>query len=283
MTTDRLFPMLLGSSASFERYADAVSSIPMLSADEEHHLATQLHEQECVQSAQKLILSHLRFVVHIARGYMGYGLPLPDLVQEGNVGLMKAVKRFNPFAGARLATFAVHWIKAEIHDFVLKNWGIVKIATTKAQRKLFFNLRRAKRERNWLSPAEISHVAEQLNVPEYEVVEMESRLSSHDISFDAPNSEDDEKVYAPEHILTCESSDLERKFMLNKDGADEVERVRHALASLSERNREIVQARVMRENKATLQELAEQYGVSLERIRQLEKQALGQLKAALTA
>ncbi len=265
-------------------YMQGVSTIPILTADEEKRLAERLHREGDVDSARQLVLSHLRFVVHIARSYSGYGLPLADLVQEGNIGLMKAVKRFDPEKGVRLVSFAVHWIKAEIHEYVLRNWRIVKVATTKAQRKLFFNLRSAKKELAWLSNDEVKAVAVDLGVDEREVREMEARLSARDTAFDAPLDEDDDSTYqAPAQFL--EATDADPALQLEQSNWDEdaSARLESALALLDKRSRDILQQRWLNDGKATLSDLATQYRVSIERIRQIEHNAMNKVRNNLLA
>ncbi|MCB1824497.1 MAG: RNA polymerase sigma factor RpoH [Candidatus Competibacteraceae bacterium] len=269
---------------SLESYIQAVSQVPMLSADEEQNLAQRLQLRNDLEAAQRLIVAHLRFVVHIARGYLGYGLPLGDLIQEGNIGLMKAVKRFDPAHGVRLVSFAVHWIRAEIHEFILRNWRIVKVATTKAQRKLFFKLRGSKKRLGWLNNEEVNTVARELGVSPDNVLEMESRLSGHDVSFDpAPEADGNDEIdsYAPSAYLRDEQADpsetLERE-----DWEDQtVSRLGSALERLDPRSRDIVQRRWLNDDKPTLHELAAEYQVSAERIRQLETNAMKKLRAAL--
>ena len=265
---------------SIEGYIHAVNSIPVLSAEEERILARRFQEDDDLEAARQLVLSHLRFVVHIARSYNGYGLPHADLIQEGNVGLMKAVKRFNPDVGVRLVSFAVHWIKAEIHEFVLRNWRIVKVATTKAQRKLFFNLRGAKQRLGWFTNDEIDAVAKDLGVSTEEVRRMEGRLNARDAAFDAP-IDDDENAFAPAQYLEDTQSDpahlLEQDNWQNHHEA----KLSRALAALDERSQDILQLRWLNEEKSTLQELADKYSVSAERIRQLEKNAIKKLKSAI--
>ena len=260
-------------------YIQAVGSIPVLSVERERELAEELHYRGNLEAARELVMSHLRFVVHIAKSYSGYGLPQADLIQEGNVGLMKAVKRFDPSKGVRLVSFAVHWIKAEIHEYVLRNWRIVKVATTKAQRKLFFNLRSAKKQLAWLSNDEAHAVASDLGVDVTEVRRMEGRLSSVDVGFDASDSDDDSSFVAPVHYLEDNSQDPAR--LLEADNWEESNHQSLALAldELDERSRDILQSRWLAESKATLHELADRYGVSAERIRQLEKAAMKKLKA----
>ncbi|QQS54348.1 MAG: RNA polymerase sigma factor RpoH [Candidatus Competibacteraceae bacterium] len=287
MTTTALVPRMQNLPVpvdSLESYIQAVSQVPMLSAEEEQELTQRLRLRNDLEAAQHLIVAHLRFVVHIARGYLGYGLPLGDLIQEGNIGLMKAVRRFDPAHGVRLVSFAVHWIRAEIHEFVLRNWRIVKIATTKAQRKLFFKLRGSKKRLGWLNNEEVNTVARELGVSPDNVLEMESRLSGHDVSFDpAPEADgnDETDSYAPSAYLRDEQADpsetLERE-----DWEDQtVSRLGAALERLDPRSRDIVQRRWLNDNKPTLHELAAEYQVSAERIRQLETNAMKKLRAAL--
>jgi RNA polymerase sigma-32 factor len=256
----------------------------VLSADQERALAVALREEGDLEAARTLVISHLRFVVHVARGYKGYGLPLGDLIQEGNIGLMKAVKRFDPEVGVRLISFAVHWIRAEIHEFILRNWRIVKVATTKAQRKLFFNLRKAKRRLAWFSQAEIEAVAEDLGVPPAQVVEMESRLSGHDISFDptAADDDSDNAPLAPATYLQSSDSDPAADVEAADSEARNHARLEQALASLDARSQDIVQRRWLDEEKTTLQQLADEYGVSAERIRQLEGNAIRKLQGMMS-
>lgn len=271
---------LVGPIGSLDAYLDAIGRIPILSREQETTLATRFRTDNDVEAARQLVLSHLRFVVHIARGYVGYGLPMSDLVQEGNVGLMKAVKRFDPSVGVRLVSFAVHWIRAEIHEFVLRNWRLVKVATTKAQRKLFFNLRKYKRNLGWLSAEETRAVARDLGVSEQDVTEMERRLSSRDVSYDpAPEAEDDGNTnYSPAAYLPAADADP-AVAVENAEWDDDVsDRVAFAMTQLDDRSRAILQARWMNEPKATLHDLADQFGVSAERIRQIEANAIKKLK-----
>jgi len=263
-------------------YMQTVNSIPLLSAEEEKDLGYRLQENGDLEAARLLVLSHLRFVVHIAKSYKGYGLAQSDLIQEGNVGLMKAVKRFDPTLGVRLVSFAVHWIKAEIHEFVLKNWRIVKVATTKAQRKLFFNLRGAKKSLTWLNGKEVDAIAEDLNVKPEVVREMENRLSSHDAAFDGYLDEDDDNPgYAPVNYLEDQRYNPAAMIEADNSEADASTRLQAALGDLDERSRDILQQRWLNEKKATLHDLADIYGVSAERIRQLEKNAMNKVKTAL--
>lgn len=267
------------SQDSLDSYLQQVNSYPMLSADEERKLARCLHYDGDLDSAKNLILSHLRFVVHIARGYTGYGLPVSDLVQEGNIGLMKAVKRFNPEIGVRLVSFAVHWIKAEIHEYVLRNWRIVKVATTKAQRKLFFNLRKSKKRLGWFNTEEVNMVADQLGVDAAEVREMESRLAAQDMGFDVSADDDDRDVQtAPVFYLDDKSSDLASNIESENWEKHANHRLAKAMSGLDERSQYIIRSRWLDDNKLTLQELADHYQVSAERIRQLEKNAMRKLK-----
>ncbi|OOE39981.1 RNA polymerase factor sigma-32 [Salinivibrio kushneri] len=269
---------------NIDGYLQAVNSHPMLSAEEEHSLAERLHYHGDLEAAKSLILSHLRFVVHIARGYTGYGLPMADLVQEGNIGLMKAVKRFNPEVGVRLVSFAVHWIKAEIHEYVLRNWRIVKVATTKAQRKLFFNLRKNKKRLGWFNNDEVNMVAEQLGVEASEVREMEARLAAQDATFEAPANADDEREsgpMAPVYYLEDKTSDIAASLEAENWESHANRRLASALSALDERSQHIVRSRWLDDDKATLQDLADHYQVSAERIRQLEKNAMKKLKQAM--
>lgn len=283
MGKELAIPMTL-PTGSMEAYVSAAFQLPMLTAEEEHDLAVRLRDRHDLQAARALVMSHLRFVVRIARGYNGYGLPQSDLVQEGTVGLMKAVRRFDPDMGVRLVSFAVHWIKAEIHEYILRNWRIVKVATTKAQRKLFFNLRSSKKRLGWFSQAEVEQVAEDLGVKPETVLEMESRLSNYDLSFDGSDSDDDEgPVMAPAAYLP----DLRHEPSAMLERADSAESERDglyaALESLDERSRDILQRRWLNEGKETLHELADEYGVSAERIRQIEAAAMKKLRKALAA
>jgi len=273
------------SSGSLDKYIQNAQIIPMLTDEEEREYGRRLAENGDLEAAQKLIMSHLRFVIRIARGYQGYGLPLADLIQEGNVGLMKAVKRFSPDHNVRLVSFAVHWIKAEIHEYVLKNWRIVKIATTKAQRKLFFNLRSSKKRLGWFSQEEVEGVANDLGVKPETVLEMESRLSNYDMAFDAATDDDDDSaMIAPSTYLASPVNDPAQQL----EKVDWQEQRSHALTeslqTLDERSRDILLSRWMdEENKATLHDLADKYGVSAERIRQLEKNAMKKIRASLEA
>ena len=272
-------------TGNLDQYIQAAFSVPVLSAEEEHELAVRLHRDNDLDAAKQLVMSHLRFVVRIARGYSGYGLALGDLVQEGNIGLMKAVKRFDPVVGVRLVSFAVHWVRAEMHEFILRNWRIVKVATTKAQRKLFFNLRSSKKRLGWLNHDEVNAVAEDLGVKPETVLEMESRLSGQDVCFDPLSADDDEDgaYYAPAAYLTDEGNDPARTVEQHDWQSQNSNNLLAALAELDERSRAIMQARWLNEDKATLHELADRFGVSAERIRQLEKNAIGKLKKTMVA
>ncbi len=282
MTSTALVPAPL-SAGNIDAYISSAYQVPMLSSDEERHLAIRLRDHNDLEAARKLVMSHVRFVIRIARGYTGYGLPLADLIQEGSVGLMKAVRRFDPEVGVRLVSFAVHWIRAEIHEFILRNWRIVKVATTKAQRKLFFNLRSAKKRLGWFTREEVESVANDLGVKPETVLEMESRLSNHDMAFDGVDSDDDDGPGAPSAYIPDMRMEPAR-YVEQEDAADqEREQLYAALEDLDERSRTILQARWLSEQKSTLHELAEQYGVSAERIRQIEKAAMKKLKGQLMA
>jgi RNA polymerase sigma-32 factor len=271
--------LLAGPLGSLDAYIERVSQIPVLSRESELELATRFHRDNDLDAARQLVLAHLRFVVHVARGYMGYGLPVGDLIQEGNVGLMKAVKRFDPSVGVRLVSFAVHWIRAEIHEYVLRNWRLVKVATTKAQRKLFFNLRRLKKNLAWLSEAETLAVAKDLGVTPAQVTEMEKRLSARDLSFDPMPESDDEDNYSPAMYLPAADSDPSIAVEEQEWEETTADRVSEALETLDARSRDILKSRWMTENKATLHELAARYKVSAERIRQIEANAIKKLRA----
>jgi RNA polymerase sigma-32 factor len=269
---------LAGPLGSLDAYIERVSRIPVLTREQEVELAQRLRRDDDLDAARQLVLSHLRFVVHIARGYVGYRLPMGDLVQEGNVGLMKAVKRLDPEVGVRLVSFAVHWIRAEIHEYVLRNWRLVKIATTKAQRKLFFNLRRLKKNLAWLTDAETRAVAQDLGVSPAEVTEMEKRLAARDLSFDPPPDSDDEDSYSPAVYLRA--ADADPSVLVEREEWEDTtaDRLCEALEGLDARSRDILKSRWMSGEKATLHELAERYGVSAERIRQLEANAIRKLR-----
>jgi RNA polymerase sigma-32 factor len=270
--------------ANLPAYVQAVSSIPVLSAEREQELARDLFYNDNLEAARELVMSHLRFVVHIARSYSGYGLAEADLIQEGNVGLMKAVKRFNPEKGVRLVSFAVHWIKAEMHEFILRNWRIVKVATTKAQRKLFFNLRGQKKTLAWLSAEEAQAVADDLGVDVKEVQRMEGRLSSRDVGYDQPvDSDDDDAWQAPQYYLEDQSADPAMEVESAEWQLDSESRLRDAMAQLDERSQDILAQRWLAEKKATLHDLADKYGVSAERIRQLEQAAMKKLRVSMAA
>ena len=273
-------PALTGSS-NLEAYIQAARSVPILTAEEEYALATDLQQTGNLESAQKLVLPHLRFVIKIANNYAGYGLPIADLIQEGSIGLMKAVKRFDPEVGVRLVSFAVHWIKAEIHEYILKNWRIVKVATTKAQRKLFFKLRSQKKRLGWFKLEEIDEVAETLGVTRENVIEMENRLNNYDLAFDAPADEDEDSAYlAPANSLSSNTPSPE--LMLEKqDTADHnMQLLSSAMEKLDERSKTIVTRRWLTEPKATLHELADEFGVSAERIRQIEANAFKSIRTS---
>jgi RNA polymerase sigma-32 factor len=275
---------IAGPVGSFDAYVDTVSRIPVLSREDEQELAIRFHRDGDLDAARQLVLSHLRFVLHIARGYAGYGLPMGDLVQEGNVGLMKAVKRFDPAVGVRMVSFAVHWIRAEIHEYVLRNWRLVKVATTKAQRKLFFNLRKKKKNLGWLSAEETAAVARDLGVSERDVTEMERRLASRDVSFDpTPDADEEESSYSPSAYLPAPDSDPAVAIESAEWDDDVSERVAQAMTQLDERSRAILRARWMDEEKATLHDLADRFGVSAERIRQIEANAIKKLQKLVVA
>ena len=271
-------------TGSLEAYINAAYQVPMLTAEEERALAERLRRNNDLEAARSLVISHLRFVVRIARGYSGYGLPLPDLIQEGSIGLMKAVRRFDPNLGVRLVSFAVHWIRAEMHEYILRNWRIVKVATTKAQRKLFFNLRSSKKRLGWFSKEEVESVAEELGVKAETVLEMEARLANHDVAFDAPDAEDKESVVvAPASYLADLRMEPAARFEQEDTENHQREQLYAALDGLDERSRTILEARWLNEKKATLHELADRFGVSAERIRQLESNAMKKLKTQLVA
>ena len=275
-------PNALGS---LDSYITAVHRFPVLTVEEEQTLAKNFRANDDLDAAKQLVMAHLRFVVHVARGYSGYGLQIGDLIQEGNIGLMKAVKRFDPDMGVRLVSFAVHWIRAEMHEFILKNWRIVKVATTKAQRKLFFNLRKSKKRLGWMNAAEVSAVAKDLNVSEREVLEMESRLSGRDIGFDAPTDEDnDHAPPSPAAYLVANDEDPSMAYEREDSEDNQMQLLREGLAELDARSRDIIRRRWLdADSKVTLQELADEYGVSAERIRQVEANALKKMKALFTA
>ena len=268
---------------NLEAYLSSVQNIAILTPEEEKRLAEDLYYKNDLEAARQLVMAHLRFVVHIARGYSGYGLPQADLIQEGNVGLMKAVRKFNPEVGVRLISFAVHWIKSEMHEYIIKNWKIVKVATTKAQRKLFFNLRSQKKELNWLTDEEIKSISNELGVDEKSVKEMESRLSSSDMSFDPPTeASDDEASFTPSGFLADETKDPAD--LIEKENSEEYshELLHKALSALDPRSKEILIDRWLQDQKLTLHELADKYGVSAERIRQIEKAAMEKVKSYIS-
>ena len=272
-------------TGSLDQYIQAAFNIPVLSAEEERSLAVRLREHNDIEAAGQLVMSHLRFVVRVARGYNGYGLALGDLIQEGNIGLMKAVKRFDPEVGVRLVSFAVHWVRAEIHEFILRNWRIVKVATTKAQRKLFFNLRSSKKRLGWMNQDEVNAIAADLGVKPEIVLEMESRLSGHDLSFDPAANDDDEDShhFAPAAYLTDRSNDPARVIEQQDWHTTSADNLMDALERLDDRSRTILEERWLAEKKATLHELAARYDVSAERIRQIEKNAINKLKKTMAA
>jgi len=285
--TNTLVPALQSaglSAGNLETYIQQINSVPMLSAEEERELAVRLQDNNDLAAAQQLIMSNLRFVVKIARGYSGYGLPLGDLIQEGNIGLMKAVKRFSPSHQVRLISYAVHWIKSEIHEFVLRNWRIVKVATTKPQRKLFFKLRSSKKRLGWFNREEVNDVAQTLGVKPETVLEMESRLSGSDITFDAPDKDDDnEHSFSPAAYLTDERADPAKQLEFDDSRTQQLSLMSHSLKTLDDRSQIIIKRRWLNENKATLHELADEFNVSAERIRQLEKNALNKMRVAIEA
>ncbi|WP_297904678.1 RNA polymerase sigma factor RpoH [Metallibacterium sp.] len=269
---------------SLDAYIGTVHRIPMLSVEDEQELAREFRDQGDLDAAKALVMAHLRFVVHVARGYSGYGLPLGDLVQEGNIGLMKAVKRFDPDMGVRLVSFAVHWIRAEMHEYILRNWRIVKVATTKAQRKLFFNLRKSKKRLGWLNAEEVRTVARDLGVPEATVLEMEARLSNYDVAFDAPGDADDDAPPAPAAYLEDHSADPYRAVAEADQEGRDLGDLRLAMTRLDARAQDIIRRRWLDDaSKVTLQELADEYGVSAERIRQIEASALKKMRASFAA
>ena len=267
---------------SLDAYVERVSSLPVLSREEEFELAERFRQDNDLDAARALVLSHLRFVVHVARGYMGYGLPVGDLIQEGNVGLMKAVKRFDPSMGVRLVSFAVHWIRAEIHEYVLRNWRLVRVATTKAQRKLFFNLRRMKKNLAWLSEDETQAVARDLGVEPREVREMEQRLSARDLSFDPTPADDEDGVYSPASYLPADGADPAAAVEQAEWEDAASDSLAMALEQLDPRSRRIIETRWLSEDKLTLHDLADEFGVSAERVRQIEAQALKKLRGFMS-
>ena len=283
VTINNTMPVLKGSS-NLDAYIQAARSVPILTPEEEYALAQDLQETGNIASAQKLVLPHLRFVIKVANNYAGYGLSIADLIQEGSIGLMKAVKRFRPEVGVRLVSFAVHWIKAEIHEYILKNWRIVKVATTKAQRKLFFKLRSQKTRLGWFKSEEIDHVAETLGVTRENVIEMENRLNNYDIGFDPGSNEDDDTAYlAPANSLTSNTPSPELFLEAQDTEQNNSHILSEALSNLDDRSKEIVTRRWLNEPKATLHELADEYGVSAERIRQIESNAFKSIKSSFVA
>jgi len=278
-TTTMTMPVLSGS---LESYIQSVREIPVLKKSEEQALAVRLRDNDDLEAARELIMHNLRFVIKVARGYSGYGLPLADLVQEGNVGLMKAVKRFDPEVNVRLVSFAVHWIRAEIHEFILKNWKIVKVATTKAQRKLFFNLRSKKKKLAWMNQEEVSDIAKDLGVTSKDVLEMEKRMSGQDIGFDLSVDTDDENSYSPNQYLESEQEDDPSELLESSDWDSHTKTLfTNAMSTLDDRSKDILACRWLVDEKATLQDLAAKYSVSAERIRQIESNAIDKLKAAV--
>lgn len=273
------------SVGSLGAYIHWVNQVPLLTDEEELSLATRLKKLNDLEAARKLVLSHLRFVVKIARGYSGYGLQLADLIQEGNIGLMKAVKRFDPAVGVRLVSFAVHWIRAEMHEFIIRNWRIVKIATTKAQRKLFFNLRKASKQRGWFSDSEVATVAEELKVSHQDVRQMEMRMNNYDQSLEFSDSDDDDHIawQSPINYLEDKNANPENNLVSNDFENQQITQLQHAIQSLDDRSKTIIQYRWLNDEKSTLQDLSEKFGVSLERIRQLEKNALVKMRAAMAS
>ncbi|NCT69281.1 MAG: RNA polymerase sigma factor RpoH [Rhodanobacteraceae bacterium] len=269
---------------SLDAYVSAVHQIPMLSQDEEQELAHRFIDHNDLDAAKQMVLSHLRFVVHVARGYSGYGLQIGDLIQEGNIGLMKAVKRFDPDHGVRLVSFAVHWIRAEMHEFILRNWRIVKVATTKAQRKLFFNLRKSKKRLGWMNAEEVDTVARELGVPAATVMEMEARLNGRDVAFDAPVDADEDERPSPAAFLIDHAADPYSAVEAESEEESSLDTLQRGLVKLDERSRAIIQRRWLQDGeKATLQELADEYGVSAERIRQIEANAMKKMRALFVA
>lgn len=284
MTTNLLALNSLSPGGDLNAYVQTISAFPVLTVDEEKELAEKFYYEDDLQAARKLVLCHLRFVAHLARSYQGYGLSQADLIQEGNVGLMKAVKRFNPEVGVRLVSFAVHWIKAEMHEFILRNWRIVKVATTKAQRKLFFNLRRSKKRLSWLTPEETSAVAADLGVSEQEVTRMEGRLAANDMAFDGyGDDQDDDAIAAPERFLAAPQADPADLVEAQDWQEDASGKLFAALSNLDPRSRDVIERRWLADDKTTLHDLAGEYAVSAERIRQIEKAAMKKLKTAIAA
>ncbi|MDP1596154.1 MAG: RNA polymerase sigma factor RpoH [Methylotenera sp.] len=283
MTNALTLPVITAND-SLEYYARVIKAYPLLSAEEEHSLAVKFKQENDLEAARKLIVSHLRLVASIARGYTGYGLPQADLIQEGNIGLMKAVKRFDPERGVRLVSFAMHWIKAEIHEYIVRNWRLVKIATTKAQRKLFFNLRSMKSGINSLQSAEVAHIARELNVKPEEVIEMEARLNGHEISLEANIDDDSDEHYSPIAYLQDESLTPAEALEAKQAEFAETTDLTSALQNLDDRSRRVVEARWLQETGGkTLHELAAEFGVSAERIRQIEQKAMQKMKTLMLA
>ncbi len=269
---------------SLDAYIRFANQIPLLSFEEEQELAYRLKQQNDLDAAERLILAHLRFVVKIARNFQGYGLPQADLIQEGNIGLMKAVKRFDPAIGVRLVSFAVHWIKAEMHEYIIRNWRMVKIATTKAQRKLFFNLRSSKKRLGWFTPEEVASIAKDLNVKEDEVLEMEKRMNAYDEAFESPEADQNgDETFSPSMYLPSPNSDPEVLVEHQHREEKTYEALQNSLNTLDERSQDIIQSRWLLDEKKTLHDLAEKYKISAERVRQIEVQALKQLKLQLVA
>ncbi len=276
--------MQLSASGSLAAYMQAVNAAPVLTAEQEYDLAMRYRDDGDLEAARELVLSHLRYVVKVARGFMGYGLPLPDLIQEGSIGLMKAVKRFDPTRDVRLVSFAVHWIRAEIYDYVLRNWRIVKVATTKAQRKLFFNLRKSRSKWGWMDDADVTSLADDLDVDTRTVREMESRLSGTDVTFDASADQDEDSAWlAPSQYLGDNRYDPESVVGNNEYQQQQQQQLGAALEKLDERSKDIVTRRWLSDDKPTLHDLADEYGISAERIRQIEKRAMETMKTAISA
>ena len=283
MTSNVLSLDSLSPGRDLDTYIQTVNAFPVLSAEEERALAERFYYEQDLDAARELVLAHLRFVIHLARSYSGYGLPQGDLIQEGNVGLMKAVRRFNPEVGVRLVSFAVHWIKAEIHEYILRNWRIVKVATTKAQRKLFFNLRSNKKRLGWMNRSEVEAVAKDLGVEPEVVTQMEGRMAARDMAFDGAMDDDEEPAVAPAQFLADESADPEALVIEDDWTEQSTARLHDALDGLDERSRDILRSRWLSERKSTLHELAARYGVSAERIRQIEANAMKKLRVSLQA
>ena len=283
MTQNVPIPIELSVGDNLTSYMRAVNAAPILSAEREYELATRYREQDDLEAARELVLSHLRHVVKVARGFMGYGLPLTDLIQEGSIGLMKAVKRFDPNRDVRLVSFAVHWIRAEIYDYVLRNWRMVKVATTKAQRKLFFNLRKSRARLGWMNDAEVDKLASDLDVDTNTVREMESRLSSSDMAFDAlVDQDEDDNHVAPSQVIGDSRYDPEIVVGNNERETEQQTQLSLALAELDDRSKDIVTRRWLSDDKPTLHQLADEYGISAERIRQIEKRAMERMKQVIS-